>query len=326
MILLLGALGLAAVSGWLDAAPPAKALDQASTARTSAADPRDRFVGTWKLVSTERVSANGERLPPTSTNQIGFLIYDSAGNMGVTIMQGGRQKYAGAQPTPEEARAALTSYTSYFGTFIVNAAEGVVTHRLQGSLNPGMATDQRRGFELKGNLLTLKPPRGANGVQSQLTWEREPDLKNLTATHRRLIGFWKLVSNERKRPNGELVSSNPGQAGFIIYTASGHMAVHLMQANRKPYAGAQATLEEARAALSTYGSYFGPYTVHEAERFVVHHQIGQMNPGQVGNDAQRFFELTGNRLILKPPPSTADGQPVQGYITWERVTPAMGSR
>ena len=64
----------------------------------------------------------------------------------------------------------------------------------------------------------------------------------------------------------------------------------------------------------------------EAEGFVVHHRIGLTNPGQVGTDAQRFFELTGNRLILKPPLATADGQQVQGYITWERVTPATGSR
>ena len=39
--------------------------------------------------------------------------------MAVQIMPDrNRPKYAGAQPTPEEAKAALTGYTAYFGTYI----------------------------------------------------------------------------------------------------------------------------------------------------------------------------------------------------------------
>ena len=29
--------------------------------------------------------------------------------------------------------------------------------------------------------------------------------------------------------------------------------------------------------------------------------------------------------MLKPPPAILDGQLVQGYVTWERVTPPVGS-
>ena len=288
-----------------------------------------KFIGTWKLVNIEQRNAKGEVLPPaqpTLASRVGFLIYDSAGYMGVSIMPSGRQKYAAAQPTNEEARAALSGYAAYFGTFTINETEGFVTHHLQGSLSPNMGVDQKRFFELSGNRLTLKPPPGATGNQSRLTWERVPDLTALTSAHRRFIGFWKLVSNERRNTKGALVSSNPGQTGYIIYTASGHMMVHMMRPERKKYTAAQPTPGEAAEALRTYTNYFGPYTLHEAERYIVHHRIGLTNPSQIGSDAQRFYEFSGQRLMLKPPPATVDGEPVQGTITWERVSGDGASR
>jgi hypothetical protein len=319
VIAIVGALGLVA-SGWIHAAGPSNASQQPG----KNGDVKSRFAGTWRLVGTDRLGPKDEVLPPQTpagAGQIGFIIYDPAGFMGVTIMQNGRQKYADPQqPTPEEARTALTSYTSYFGAFTVNESEGVVTHRLQGSISPMMAADQRRHFEFSGNRLMLRPPRNpTTGIQARLTWERVPDLATLTPTHRRFIGFWKLISNERRRLNGEVISSNPGQTGFIIYTASGHMAVHLAQPGRKPYAAAAPTPAEALEAMRTYTSYFGPYTIHEKERYVVHHRIGITNPSQIGTDAQRFYEFSGRRLILRPPQGTADGLPVQGVITWERL-------
>ena len=329
LFLLCGPLALVATSEWLDATAPATAAPAGSSARVLGEDAKSRFAGAWRLASIERLGPKGEVLPPAAPVSLGrptgMIVYDPSGYMAVDIMQPGRRLYAGAQPTPEEAREALASYTSYFGTFSVNEAEGTVTHHLQGSLNPGMGADQKRFFELSENRLSLKPPPGPTGAQSRLNWERLPDLPNLTTVHRRFIGFWKLVTNERRRPNGEGISSNTGQTGFIVYTASGHMGAHLMQPGRKRYAAAQPTPEEAMAALSTYTSYFGPYTIHESDGFVVHHRVGIVNPGQVGSDAQRFYEQTGNRLILKPPSTLVLGQPVQGMLTWERLSADAGA-
>ena len=99
------------------------------------------------------------------------------------------------------------------------------------------------------------------------------------------------------------------------------MAVHSMQPGRKRFAGAQPTPDEARAALGSYGSaYFGPFTIYDAEQLEVTQQIGVLDPGRVGMEARRNYEFVGtDRLILKPPPETLNGQEVQSYITWERV-------
>ena len=291
---------------------------------------RTRFFGTWKLLSIEQRMPAGELTAPTSPapGRTGYLIYDPAGYMAVSIMPLGRKKYAGPQATDDEAKAAITGYAAYFGTFSIDDANSSVTHHLQGSLNPGMAPEQKRFFEFSGNRLTLRPPPSPNGTQSRLTWERLDDVVNPTPEQRRFIGAWKLVSNQRRNEIGQLVSSNDGQTGYIIYTSAGLVMVHMMQANRKPYGGAQPTPAEARQALRTYANYFGPFYVHESDGYVVHDQVGTLNLGRNGpGPLQRFYAFADNRLVLHPPPTyDSDGHTLQGTITWERVAGDAGTR
>jgi hypothetical protein len=285
----------------------------------------NRFAGIWKLIGQETRDAKGQIVPPgpnaNNGGRLGYIVYDPAGYMAVTIASPQRPKFAGRQPTPQEARAAMGSYTSYWGSFAVNEGTSVVTHQTFGALSTAMSgTNQVRGFTISGNRLTLRPPASANGNQSSLTWERVPDLPNLTPTHRKLIGFWKLISNERRNAKGELLSSSPGQTGFIVYTSSGHMMVHMMQPYRRRNAGGPPAPEETMAAYRSYTSYFGPYTVNESEQYLVHHLAGTINPGNVGSDYQRFFEFSGKRLILKPPVTKNSNGEVQSTITWERLS------
>ena len=137
------------------AAPAAEVGEETQVAT---ADPNSRFAGAWTLVKIERFGADGEPLAPPVEDQVGYLIYDPAGYMGVTIMQPDRQPYAGGR-TPEQALAAYSTYTSYFGTFTVNEAEGFLTHHLEGSLNTrGAGSDYQRFYTFSENRLTLQPP------------------------------------------------------------------------------------------------------------------------------------------------------------------------
>lgn len=321
-------LGLVALFSSTGAAQGTTANRQPA-AKAPAGSLKDRFVGTWKLVSMEQRNAKGEVIPAQGNqNRIGYIIYDPAGYVAVSIMPLGRKKYADAQPTDEEVKGTITGYTAYFGTFTIDQASQTVTHHLQGSLNPGMAPDQKRGFEFAGNRLTLKPPVGANGNQARLTWERIPDDSKMTAEQRRFVGFWKLVSNERRNEKGELISSSPGQTGYIIYTGAGFMMVHMVQPNRKAYAAPQPSVEETRQTLRTYTNYFGPFYLHQADSYVVHDQVGSLNVGRNGpSPQQRFYEFSGNRLLLHPPATfTPDGHTLRGTITWERVDGDGGTR
>jgi hypothetical protein len=75
------------------------------------------------------------------------------------------------------------------------------------------------------------------------------------------------------------------------------------------------------ATYRSYTSYFGPYSVNESEKYVVHHLAGALSPGWVGSDFQRYVEFSGKRLILRPPPGKdRSGKTVQLIITWERLS------
>jgi len=310
LITLLGLVLLSACSG------------SAPDTEVAAVDAQSQFAGAWTLVKIERLDADGELLAPPTEDQLGYIIYDPAGYMGVTIMQPVREPYAG-QRTPEQALAAYSSYTSYFGTFTVNEDEGFLTHHLEGSLNTGGAgSDYKRFYTFSGNRLTLQPPAAANGNRTELTWEKLPDLpeSELTETHKRLFGFYRIESVSRQVLGGESLPSAQYETAFIIYAPSGHMAVHLMRPGREPYAGTL-TPEDALSAVQTYGSYFGPFSVHEDEGYLVHERIGNLSPRQTYTDAQRFYELTDTHLTLRPPATTnREGDQVQSALRWVRIS------
>ncbi len=324
LIALFGLVPLVALSGCGGGTPAAEVAEGTPVADNATADAMSQFAGAWTLVKIERFDADGELLAPPIEDRVGYLIYDPAGYMGVTIMQPDRRPYASNQRTPEEALASYSTYTSYFGTVNFNEAEGFLTHHLEGSLNTrGAGSDYKRFYTLSGNRLTLQPPAGANGDKTHLTWEKLPDLpeSELTETHKRLFGFYRIESLSRQIVDGESLPANQYETAFIIYAPSGHMAVHLMRPDREPYAGTRQTPDEALAAVQTYGSYFGPFSVHEDEGYLVHHRIGNLTPRQTYTDAQRFYELTDTHLTLRPPVGTdSEGRPVQSVLRWARIS------
>jgi hypothetical protein len=144
------------------------------------------------------------------------------------------------------------------------------------------------------------------------------DIKN------KFIGTWQLVKAEALRPNGDAIPYRygAGSIGYIMYDATGHMAVQLMQPNRPKFASGdldKGAPEEIKAAFDGYGAYFGTYEIHEAEGFVIHRVEGSLFPNNVGTEQKRFFEFSGDHLILKPPPRQAGGEHISPRITWRRI-------
>ena len=304
-------------------APPPDAGLEAAGSNGPIAAARERFAGAWSLVGIERRDAFGDLLAPPIEDRLGYIIYDVAGHMGVTIMRPDRQPYSQGGPTPEEALALTGTYTSYFGGFSVNEAEGYVTHHLVGSLDPrGAGSDYKRFYTFGENTLTLQPPPREDGSKTFLTWERLPPLSGpeLTQTHRRLFGAYRIERVTRQTADGEAVPIDQYEEAYILYAPSGHMSVHLMRPGRTRYSGDRPTAEEALTATRTYASYFGPFTVHQNEGYVVHHRIGSENPGGTGTDAKRFYELSDTHLTLRPPVQTdREGRRVQTALRWARI-------
>ncbi len=303
--------------------PPVGTDSEGSTSTEPVQVSRQHFAGAWSLVRIKRLDGDGNPLAPPISDRLGYLIYDVSGHMGVTIMSPDRQPYSEGGPTPDEALALIGTYTSYFGPFSINADEGYVTHHLVGSLDPrGAGSDYQRFYTFSENTLTLQTPPREDGSKVSLTWERLPDLpeSELTETHKRLFGVYRIESVTRRTAEGEPVPINQYDKAYIIYAPSGHMSVHLMRPGRTRYAGDRPTPQEALMATRTYASYFGPFSVHRDQGFVVHHRIGSENPAGTGIDAQRFYELSDTHLTLRPPVQTdSEGREVQTALRWARI-------
>ena len=140
----------------------------------------------------------------------------------------------------------------------------------------------------------------------------------------KFVGTYKLVATEVKDANGTWRQTpNFNSIGYITYSDTGYMGEHVMPKNRATFAGNQPTPEEAQEALRGYTAYYGPYTVNEDEneKFVVHHRVGQINPGGQ-TDAKRFYDLVGNQLILTPAPASGGKDQATRHVVWERLPDA----
>src|SRR3981189_1457024 len=138
----------------------------AGDARSKAmSDGAKRFVGVWRYVGTQ---IDGKPRPNRGANPKGFIFYTESGAMAAQIAPDRDNKMAGHEPTPDEAKAALADYVSYFGTYTVDARAGTVTHHRQASVQPGPLTDYVRSYKFTGDRLILRPV----GTTQEVVWER----------------------------------------------------------------------------------------------------------------------------------------------------------
>jgi hypothetical protein len=132
---------------------------------------REKFIGTWRLVSFEEEQANGEVNFPYGEHPLGLLIYDGNGNVAVQIMSREREALPAtdfSQLDGEKVKAAISGYTAFFGTFDLDDVNRVITHHVTGHVLPGgVGKILPRGYEFSGNRLILKP-----AANRRVIWER----------------------------------------------------------------------------------------------------------------------------------------------------------
>ena len=136
-------------------------------------------------------------------------------------------------------------------------------------------------------------------------------------------GTYALVITEQKDATGKW-ALNPdfNSNGYIIYSPTGQMAVHINPRVRTKYKANPPTAEEAQAAMRGYTLYYGGYTVNEKEKYVVHNRIAQVNPGGI-TDGKRFYDFVKTpqgreRLILTPADNGKPKEEQTSHLIWER--------
>ena len=130
-------------------------------------------------------------------------------------------------------------------------------------------------------------PRPSSAFLGSRLGQGHGTLRRPVESARQLLGFWELDRIERRTEDGREIPADEYAAGYLMYMPSGHMAVHLMRADRPPYAGSSPTPAEAAAAIRGYLSYFGPFRVLEEEHVVVHERSGHLEARSAGSEARR---------------------------------------
>jgi hypothetical protein len=128
----------------------------------------DRFVGAWRLISFEHISAEGHATYPFGQHPRGLLTYTPDGYMAATMAAEGYRGLAGGALDPvseEEAALATSLYISFAGRYEVT--ETHVVHLIEICLRHSWVGDPVvREYAFAGNRLTLST-RGLS-----LVWER----------------------------------------------------------------------------------------------------------------------------------------------------------
>ncbi|HEX2182113.1 MAG TPA: lipocalin-like domain-containing protein [Rubrobacteraceae bacterium] len=135
------------------------------------------LVGTWRLVSWENRSVDGEVSYPLGTDAVGYIMYGQDGYMSVAIMRPDRAKFAAEDllgGDAEERAEAAGTYVSYCARYEFRG--DTVVHRVELSLFPNwVGVEQERLVEVAGDRLVLSTrPILLGGVRrtAHLIWER----------------------------------------------------------------------------------------------------------------------------------------------------------
>ncbi len=134
-----------------------------------------------------------------------------------------------------------------------------------------------------------------------------------------LVGTWMLASWEQQKGDGTKVrryGENP--VGIAFFDANGRYIISVMRSDRTKYASGalwQGTAEENKATADGTITYFGTYSVSEADSSIAIHIDGSSFPNWNGVDQKRIVAITGDQLTLTVRPPT--GEIVD--VVWKRA-------
>ncbi len=136
-----------------------------------------------------------------------------------------------------------------------------------------------------------------------------------------IVGAWRLISFHGRSANGDLRPALGENAqGLLVYTAQGCMIAILSEFGRPPFRSPDfrgGTPDEALAAVNSYISYSGRYTVDG--NTVTHRVEMSLFPNWIGQDQVRNLKISEDQLTLTTPPFLLSGSDWTFELVWERV-------
>jgi len=126
-----------------------------------------------------------------------------------------------------------------------------------------------------------------------------------------LLGAWSLVSIDYVGTDGSRSSTfGADPTGVAFFDSNGQYIISVMRSDRPKYTAndrAQGTADENKATAQGTITYFGTYTVSEADRTINIHIVSSSFPNWNGADQKRVFRVTRDELKLTNPTASTGG-------------------
>ena len=173
----------------------------------------------------------------------------------------------------------------------------------------------------------LKPQKFVDRCRLALLTARNINYSNecIMSLRNDIIGAWQLFSYTETPLDGSAAFNPMGlnPKGLIMYTPDGFMSAQFMHPDRAYFAindFYQGTLEEYKAAGSTYVAYSGPFEVDEQQSIVTHSVFVSLLPNWIGNQQPRLATLIEDVLTLSTAvPIQSKGKLVTSKLIWHRA-------
>jgi len=121
----------------------------------------DSLLGTWALMSFSARLPDGSATEPWGAHPVGRITYDPDGNVTALVMHELRNE-ADGRSSPPDTQA---EFSAYFGSYKVDVARKLVSHKIAGSLSAARASHElQRNYELRDGSGTLSFTRPRNGL------------------------------------------------------------------------------------------------------------------------------------------------------------------
>src|SRR5581483_2078680 len=115
-----------------------------------------------------------------------------------------------------------------------------------------------------------------------------------------LTGTWMLVGLEQAA-EGSAPSPVPNPRGLLVFDRAGHVLEIATRAGRVQTAINQLAGADVQRAFATYSGFWGRYTADFRRKLLIVRPEGAVNPGAMGRELTRSYDLTGDRLTVTAP-------------------------
>ena len=113
-------------------------------------------VGVWQLVELKNWTSDGQMSQPYGENPSGMFVYTEQGHLSIQIMRTPAHPRLTQRPDAETLAGLARGYIAYYGTYEVDAENGMLLHKPVGSLNPNyIDTTRPRPYRITGDELTI---------------------------------------------------------------------------------------------------------------------------------------------------------------------------